>query len=98
MLAPTVAQVVRVERLDRRVGADRHELRRLDDAVGQRQAAEPRPRPAVGRWRGEDLERRGARDGDGGHGLPTPEPPALAPASSHSGTISGSARRGGGIS
>ena len=98
MLAPTVAEVVRVERLDRRVGAHGHELRRLDNPVGQRQATESGPRPAVDRWRSQDLEVRWTRDGDGRHGLPTPEPPALAPASSHSGTISGSARRGGGIS
>ena len=46
-----LADVVGVERLDRGVRADRHELRRLDDAVGQRQRARPVPgssrRPAA---------------------------------------------------
>ena len=63
-------EVVGMERLDRRVRADRHELGRLDDAVGQRQPAEPRPRRAVGRRRDQDLERRRPRRAStSGHGL-----------------------------
>ena len=46
-----LADVVRAERLDRGVGADRHELRRLDDAMGQGQLPGPCPRLAVGRRR-----------------------------------------------
>ena len=88
-----LVEVVGVERLDRRVRADRHELRRLDHAVWQRQPPEARPGSAVRRRWFEDLERGRARDGDGGHVLPTP-----APGSSQSGRRSGSARRGGGIS
>ena len=44
-----VADVVGRQRLDRRVRPDRHELGRLDDAVGQRQAPGPGPGRAVGR-------------------------------------------------
>ena len=46
----------RGERLDRGVRADRHELRRLDDAVGQRQLPEPCPRRAIRGRRDQDLE------------------------------------------
>jgi len=55
----SVAEVVRRQRLDRRIRPDRHELRRLDDAVGQCQAAGPCPRGAVRRRRDLDGERGG---------------------------------------
>ena len=45
----------RGERLDRGIGPDRHELRRLDHAVGQRQLPDPCPRRAIGRRRDQDL-------------------------------------------
>ena len=86
-------EVVRVERLDRGVRADRHELRRLDDPVGQRQPPEPRPGRAVRRRRDEGLERR--RTPDGVASVTTAPRPASSSAPSHSAGISASARRGG---
>ena len=86
IVAPAAADLVRVERLDRGVGADGHELRRLDDAVRQLEAAEAGARGPVRGRRDEDLEAGGA-----GHGQ-------RAGRSSQSAGISGSARRGAGIS
>ena len=45
-----------MERLDRRVRADRHELGRLDDPVTELQAPEPGAGAPVGRRRDEHLE------------------------------------------
>ena len=93
-----VADVVRRQRLDRGVRADRHELRRLDHAVGQRQAPGPCPRRAVGRRVDLDRERGGAH-------LPVParfeavhHAGASSTGRSHRLAVPGSARRGGGIS
>src|SRR6266550_1033439 len=47
--------VVRVERLDGRVRADRHELRRLDDAMRQRETTEAGAGRPVCRRRNEDV-------------------------------------------
>ena len=55
-----VADVVGRQGLDRRVRADGHELGRLDDAVGQRQAPGPGPGRAIGRGADLDGERGGA--------------------------------------
>ena len=65
---------------------DRHELRRLDHAVGQLEAAQAGARGPVRGRRDEDLEAGGA-----GHGQ-------RAGRSSQRAGISGSARRGAGIS
>ena len=71
-------EVVRVERLDRRVRADGHEGRRLDDPVRQVEPAQPRPRRAVGGRRA-----RGPRSG--------PRPSRAAQASSASAPVPGPA-------
>ena len=47
-----------MERLDRGVRADRHELGRLDDAMAELEPAEPRSGAAIRRRRDEDLEAR----------------------------------------
>ena len=48
-LRAALAQVVRVERLDRGIGADGHEDRRVDRAVGSLEAPGPRAAAPVGR-------------------------------------------------
>ena len=87
-----LADLVGRERLDRRVGADRHELRRLDDAVGQRQRPGPGAGRPVRRRRDRDLEPGGPADGRCRHAS------GAGSGSSHSPGIPGSVRRGGGIS
>ena len=93
---PDGPDVLGRQRLDRRVRADRHELRGLHRAMGERQGPGARPGGAVGRRRGRDLVSRGGADeglrhsasgvGSSGGG------------SSQSPTSIGSGRRGGGIS
>ena len=78
--------LVRVERLDGGIGAHGHELRRLDHPVRQLEATQARARGPVRGRRDEDLEAGGA-----GHGQ-------RAGRSSQRAGISGSARRGAGIS
>jgi hypothetical protein len=48
-------EVIRVQRLDRRVRADRHELRRVDRAMGQLETAQAGTGRTVGGRRDEDL-------------------------------------------
>ena len=85
------------QRLDRGVRADRHELRGLDDAVGQRQSPGPCPRRAVGRRRDEDLVVRRAPRVWGRHASGVSGGSTIA-GRSHRPGIPGSWRRGGGIS
>ena len=70
-LGADLVQVVGIERLDRGVGADRHEHRRLDVAVRRRQVAQAGARGAVVRGGLQDVERdRPASIGlDHGHDL-----------------------------
>ena len=64
-LRPDLVEVVRMERLHRRVRADRHEHRRLHAPVGQVEAPHPGPGGAVrGRW-DENVEAGGAHHGRG---------------------------------
>ena len=86
------AQVVRGERLDRRVRPDRHELRRLDGAVGQCQSPGPCPGRAIGRSRRRDVVLCGAAHASGVSGG------SATVGRSHRPGIPGSVRRGGGIS
>ena len=99
--APTSRMSSGCERLDRRVRADRHELRRLDDAVGQRQPPEPGPGRAVGRRRDVVTSKRGAPADVTGAPVTVSGSPAGSPAAGSRPTARacpGSVRRGGGIS
>ncbi len=92
-----LADVVGREGLDRRVGPDRHELRRLDDAVGQRQPPGPCPGRAVRGRRRRDLVAGRLPDVWGCHASGVSGGSTTA-GRSHRPGIPGSVRRGGGIS
>ena len=92
-----LVDVVGRERLDRGIRADRHELWRLDDAVGQRQAPGPCPGRAVGGRRRRDLVASGGTDVGRAHASGV-SGGSMAAGRSQSPGIPGSVRRGGGIS
>ncbi len=100
-----LADVVGMERLHGRVRADRHELRGLDDAVGQLEAADAGAGRVARRRRDLDAEAGGAGHASGvssaGSGASSAAAGSVgfvAIGRSQSPTSSGSGRRGGGIS